>query len=199
MLLAVCGCMELSTPAFASLAYCSGSDSKPELKLTVLIANYAKVRRSELCEMELTTRRLLWLAGIAVQLVSCSSPEERLSAACQKTMGATRLSVCILPTASRDQSVALGSAVPDGTKGWGANIYWANVESLAGAQTQDRGRMLGAVAAHEIGHLLLGTTLHSTTGIMQKNWYKEATKKILDGGVISFTSSERNLSFREDC
>ena len=41
---------------------------------------------------------------------------------------------------------------------------------IAECKSATQGQILGNVAAHEIGHLLLGTLEHSPNGIMKADW-----------------------------
>jgi hypothetical protein len=67
---------------------------------------------------------------------------------------------------------ALGSAMIDTTTGTGtlATIFVDRVEQLARAGRAETSAMVGRVMAHEIGHLLLGTTTHTHTGLMREIW-----------------------------
>jgi hypothetical protein len=51
-----------------------------------------------------------------------------------------------------------------------ATVYLDRVDALAAQAGADRGELLGRVVAHEIGHLLLGTTRHSSIGLMRATW-----------------------------
>jgi hypothetical protein len=45
-------------------------------------------------------------------------------------------------------------------------------------------RLLGAVAAHELGHLLLGFQAHSWTGIMTPVWESESLRLMSMGNLL---------------
>jgi len=51
-----------------------------------------------------------------------------------------------------------------------ATIYADRVEALAAEAGVQSGALLGRVFAHEIGHLLLGTTRHARYGLMRALW-----------------------------
>jgi hypothetical protein len=44
--------------------------------------------------------------------------------------------------------------------------------------------MLGAVMAHELGHLLLGEHSHSSEGLMQAHWSTEQLKNMGMGNLL---------------
>jgi len=56
----------------------------------------------------------------------------------------------------------------------------------------DLGKLLGCVLAHEIGHLLLGTTAHSPEGIMIAN-FGEAEVLRAAQRRLRFTPSDREM------
>ena len=56
----------------------------------------------------------------------------------------------------------------------------------------DLALLLGAVSAHELGHLLLGSNSHSRTGIMEPRWKKESVGKI-EKGMLQFTKEQGDL------
>ncbi len=51
-----------------------------------------------------------------------------------------------------------------------ATVYADRVAELAALSSADPGRLLGRAMAHEIGHLLLGTTRHADRGLMRGVW-----------------------------
>ena len=57
-----------------------------------------------------------------------------------------------------------------------AVIFYDRVEELANAKVAGAGQILGHAVAHEIGHLLLGTIIHSSTGLMSSPWSREDLK-----------------------
>ena len=67
---------------------------------------------------------------------------------------------------------ALGNSLIDASTGSGtlATVFVDRVESVAQQAKADRWAMMGRVMAHEIGHLLLGTSTHSDTGLMREVW-----------------------------
>lgn len=64
---------------------------------------------------------------------------------------------------------ALGYALPEARCGVNATIFFNRVERFGSGAT-DRANLLGQVMAHEIGHVLLGSTKHSNGGIMRAVW-----------------------------
>ena len=58
-----------------------------------------------------------------------------------------------------------------------ATIYFDRIDALASQIGADRGELLGRAFAHEIGHLILGTTAHSPIGLMRATWTEEEIRR----------------------
>src|SRR5262245_31679651 len=67
---------------------------------------------------------------------------------------------------------SLGDAYVDtaAARGSLATVYVNRVAAMARTSGVDTGTLLGRVVAHEIGHLLLGTSAHQTSGLMRAEW-----------------------------
>ena len=92
---------------------------------------------------------------------------------------------CLEPLASSEIMVRI-TAAPDGPydeatlgcayvdtrarRGVLASLYAARIAALADRAGVDRGLVLGRALAHEIGHLLLGTSTHRPRGLMRALW-----------------------------
>jgi hypothetical protein len=55
-------------------------------------------------------------------------------------------------------------------RGQQADVFYSGMARLGARGICDPANLLGAVIAHELGHLLLGTNAHTPTGIMRKRW-----------------------------
>lgn len=76
------------------------------------------------------------------------------------------------PKEKFDGALAFGYAVIDAGTGEGtlATVYPDRVERLASTAGVEMADLLGTAMAHEIGHLLLGRTAHSSAGLMREHW-----------------------------
>lgn len=79
----------------------------------------------------------------------------------------------------------LGVSVMDKEKQLAAHayIFVERAEALARGADLAPEVVLGAVIAHEIGHLLLGTNNHSGRGIMRGQWGTTDLREAADGGL----------------
>jgi len=124
---------------------------------------------------------------------NCARPDQR-TADCGEPVEATDLVLMIRSRADAPASVtcgAMGLALlpPEGGTGTQASVFLDDVSRLARDGRASVAQILGHAAAHEIGHLLLGTHAHSPGGIMRAVW----TKKDLDSaawGRLTFTPEQ---------
>jgi hypothetical protein len=106
------------------------------------------------------------LSGVAIDLVW------RECGRCDETPGPRELIVRIAAAPARAEPMTLGYSLVDVEERSGslATIFADRVESIASAAQFDPGVLLGRSIAHELGHLLMGTTEHSAHGLMRARW-----------------------------
>jgi hypothetical protein len=81
----------------------------------------------------------------------------------------------------------LGYALPFAREGVHATVFYNRIEKLC---LGPMANLLGAAMAHEIGHVLLGSTEHSATGIMKARW-GQAEFQLLACHRLQFTPEDR--------
>jgi hypothetical protein len=80
----------------------------------------------------------------------------------------------------QDTSATLGNAlVMHRAGGVLATVYSNCVAWLAKAASTDVGVLLGRVAAHELGHLMMHTSAHAPRGLMRSNWTPDEVQRDL--------------------
>jgi len=78
----------------------------------------------------------------------------------------------------RDTPLTLGNAIVGrGPGGVLANVYFGCVERLARLTRTDIGVLLGRVAAHELGHLMMRSSAHATHGLMRPHWTPDEVRR----------------------
>ncbi len=175
-----------------------------ELKIQVLVYNYAGMPSEPLAQAEREAGRIYERAGIQTEWLDCPlTPGEAVRyPACQLPASPTRLALRVLP---RDLARLLGlsraasgsALVPaDGSYGMTAQVCPQCVEELAHSHTAAFAVVLGAVIAHELGHLLLGVDSHAPTGLMSGFWQKKELDR-LAGGRLLFASQEGDRMRRQ--
>ena len=113
------------------------------------------------------------LAGAAVDVAWRSCHGTAL--ACRTVLEPGEITVRVLrlaPDAAASRGQSLGEAFIDTATGRGvlATVFLDRVERLARLSGTDAVALLGRAIAHEIGHLLLGSTGHSPDGLMRATW-----------------------------
>lgn len=77
-----------------------------------------------------------------------------------------------------ERSVTLGAAVVDPRVGGVlATVYFDRVAQLARKTGSDAGVLLGRAVAHELGHLLMRTTVHPRCGLMRPDWTQSELRR----------------------
>jgi hypothetical protein len=185
-----------SETGFAAKADLNGT-SDPTIK--ILVYNLAQAPRAVLAEAEREAGRILSQAGVRASWFECPAANSDAEGkdACQTGWGSVNLGLRILvkPTSfdNRLQGDALGFAIFPAL----ASVYYDHRLRFVG---DDIGlglpTILGCFIAHEIGHLLLGSTSHSNQGLMQAGWGERQIHQALAGDLL-FTSNQVKLIHTE--
>lgn len=82
-------------------------------------------------------------------------------------------------TRSPATAVGVGTSLIDPVLQAGrlATVYVDQVDAMARRSNTDRVAILSRAIAHEIGHLLLGTTEHTRSGLMRGIWTAEELRR----------------------
>lgn len=82
-------------------------------------------------------------------------------------------------SAQAREPLVLGDAWVDPVEGTGvlATVYIDRVHLLAAEARVDVRRLLGRAIAHELGHLLLASTVHPPLGLMRATWRNEELQR----------------------
>jgi len=146
--------------------------AKPEPVLTISVYNGADVPRDTLQQAEKEAARVFRKAGIEVKWQNCEAPaESQVSVACREAIFPAHLHVRIArkPLRAKDGVLGISFLGADG-RGCQADLFYERMEDLTESSHGSLASLLGHVAAHEVGHLLLGTNSHAAAGIMQAHW-----------------------------
>jgi hypothetical protein len=120
----------------------------------------------------LVASAILDRAGVSVRWIRCDP--NAFTAECRNPLGAYELAVRLIKLRERPSksTLPLGEANLDVVRRTGslATVYVNRVRWFADASSVDFATVLGRAIAHEIGHLLIGTTMHPSTGLMRAVW-----------------------------
>ncbi|HEY3043473.1 MAG TPA: hypothetical protein VGJ39_05595 [Vicinamibacterales bacterium] len=142
---------------------------------------------------------ILKTAGLEPQWRICAEePEQPGSDACAEPLGPNELAIRFLRRPLSPNSaghVPLGSSLIDTRAGSGslATIYVDRVTGFARDSGTQAGVLLGRAIAHEIGHLLLGTTSHTRTGLMRAVWSTRALQRNRAGDWLFTPNDARSM------
>jgi len=157
--------------AFAScalLAFAS-TDAIENSRIIVYVYDDSQVPRDTLARAEQQATSVYAHAGLGVRLINCTHPGIE---ACHSGDEPGDLILRITTKIARSTNDAAFGLAYLGADGNGryADVFWPRIEELQASSKIDAGRLLGAVMAHEMGHLLLGSNAHAVGGIMEARW-----------------------------
>lgn len=174
-------CTGLAVAFGSSLANSSGragpASEDPDRSPTIIVRvfNYTKLSEKTVADAGAQAGRVFRRAGIKVLWLSCYSSKKGFERhpACESARGPTDIFLGILCRPKAQPSslrYTLGfCAVPEASElGYLDSVYSDHSRGMAAGAGVPPAVVLGQAAAHEIGHLLLGTANHSWKGIMRR-------------------------------
>jgi hypothetical protein len=180
---------------FISLGFAAvppGSGAEPDFTVTVRVYDYARIGRETLAKGEIETTEILRRAGIELAWIDCTLAASggKLQPVCQEDLGPTDISLRILPRSMsvhspfRDNTLGFAGLSGEGEQGTMASIFYFGVQDLARMGDVPEHKILGHAIAHEIGHLLLRTIGHTSSGIMRVTWGRKDLKRLNMEGLF---------------
>jgi hypothetical protein len=151
--------------------------------------NYAQVPPEELARARATANRTFEQAGISLKWIDCWVPETSAFERCTEPLREGSefmlrlMASAHAPAPGSSRTTAMGESLIDRASGSGALATVAPelVMMVAHGASVDDATLLGRAIAHEIGHLLLGHSRHSRTGLMRAIWSQEEIRGIRPG------------------
>ena len=172
----------------------------PALRLIIHLYDLANISPQTLVEAAREAARVLATAGVEIvwQRGPADSPEAHASdqtastAAWPQTPDTRDYLVVRIVRGfpARALPGALGYSSPDAKAGAQATVFYDRIEPLGQSGVISVPVLLGHAMAHEIGHVLLGTTEHSADGVMKARWGKPDYQRAAMG-FMEFTPSQR--------
>lgn len=163
------------------------SDVGESARVTISVYNDAGVPGDVVTQAEKQAEQVFQRAGIVVTWLNCTVPaaSEEASRTCREAVFPEHLHLRIVRASLGLKAEAMGVSfqAEDGS-GCYADLFYAPMEQLRRSDGTDIASLLGHVAAHEIGHLLLGTNSHSPAGIMHAHWTADDLARSKIGGLI---------------
>ncbi len=176
----------------------AASHAKPEVNhpITIRLYNYADLTRTAQARAEKVASDILRKAGITAHWLDCPIAKDQRNPACSLPLRPTELVLRILPGSKASRAVlavdraSCGYALrpSNGEPGTFITLFFDCVEKIAETIQGKRGLVLGHLAAHEIGHMLLPPG-HTSRGIMRARLRQGDWLRAVKGQLI-FTSRQ---------
>ena len=177
----------MSTKSLAKLAvvlvlvsrlYVAARASDNEVQgMTIRVIDQVGIPASEWQLAQVFADKILRTAGVSVTWIRCLWNPRTGNTDCPQTDPPNQVNLLVLSEKSTkrllDQANAFGMALeaPHGSFASRGYIFYGRVQNKCAEQHDiNEAYLLGAVAVHEIGHLLLGPNSHSQTGIMKPDF-----------------------------
>ena len=194
-------CAALMFLAVASVGFSQTlavNGAKPQVAISVY--DYAHVPMGLLAGAEEAAQRIFRQAGVETVWVTCLPKPKKIESNGCYAVDANHLMLKILPRAIaanvRDRGDVLGTAIVDESGiGFYAYVFYDHVQRLAEERKLGHA-LLGDVLAHEIGHLLMGSSSHSVSGIMSGHWYGDELRRISQAAMFFAPSQSRMMRDR---
>jgi hypothetical protein len=146
--------------------------------ITVLVYDYAQVPERTLAEAQKQVARIFGSIGIIPDWLRCpiSAREVQSNPVCQDRLSDSELALTILPEfkapahGHADTYFGFAQLFSNGQFGHYAYVFYNHVEDCANRGPASASQVLAYVAAHELGHLLLRSSAHSSSGLMRRGW-----------------------------
>lgn len=172
------------------------ADARESTRITISVYNEAEVPPEVLEQAENVASHVFRLAGIEVHWLNCRIPSvsEEASRACREAVFPEHLHLRIVPKSLglKGETMGISFQADDGS-GCYADLFYEPMEQLHQSAGTDVPSLLGHVAAHEIGHLLLGANSHSTAGIMHARWTAEELASAKAGSLRFSENQSRRM------
>ena len=164
--------------------------SKSSVVVTISVHNDAAVPWGTIRGAEEEASRVFREAGINVEWVNCQvGSEETMGAekprSCREATFPEHLQLRIAKHSVGLRSDVMGvSFLSEDGSGCQADIFYEGIEGLRQKTSASLTSILGDVASHEIGHLLLGTNSHAPRGIMRAVWGPDELGSVTRRGLF---------------
>jgi hypothetical protein len=161
-------------------------------QVIVSVYDDAGVLPTVLAQAERKAARIFERAGLDVLWANCSSSAKHVgqdaglaNGGCAQFDWPTRLAMRIVPRSGGPVNEVFGVAFlsAEGT-GCYSDVYYDRAIGLQADWKVALPDILGSVMAHELGHLLLGSNSHASSGIMRGRWQPEELRRLAKGSLL---------------
>lgn len=159
---------------------------EPAPRLAVLVYNFSDATPELLRAAEREAGRIFTQSGVHIAWTDCpieKTPAAKSECNDEPAPGQIRLRILRRPSTDIFRDSILGFAIAPVF----ASIYYDSAVLLARTSINgdiDLSVVLGCLASHEIGHLLLGENRHSASGIMKAEWLSRQVQLAMMGSLL---------------
>jgi hypothetical protein len=182
------------SPAPLTVAKSPSEVEQVQSMISVRVDNQARVPQGILSSALGEAARIFAEAGVRPVWCNCSqSRQSPTVAVCLETIGPLVLELTIVSQSDalshRYSSDLFGLALPFRDGAIRSTVFYRPTIEAATRGPISISTLLGHIMAHELGHLLLWSNVHSAIGVMHGNWTREDLVFIAQGHV-AFTPKE---------
>jgi hypothetical protein len=174
----------------------SGTAPQADNQIRIRVYDYAGVSEDVLQKAEDVTTSIFQKAGLDFVWFTCArNGKFSDKASCPDAMDPTDLILNLVPHSMskglrvKDEVEGLAVDGPDRFSGH-AWVFFDRAKEVAAKHLLNLANVLGSLMAHELGHLLLGSSSHSKIGLMRAGWSREEFIAA-NRGELGFSASER--------
>lgn len=146
--------------------------------LTIHTYNYSGVSADELAAARRHVEAIFRSANITISWNDCRTSgrdADDVLPNCRTDLRPDEVMLRIMTSTDPglDRATSLGFSLvnrENAHSAWLSSVFTNRVAALAGQAGIDPARLLGRAIAHEIGHLLIGSTEHARAGLMRAFW-----------------------------
>ena len=181
-------CFRLVLPFVLLASPAWSKELHPEVTtVKVSVYNDADLSPGLISDLERVAARVFRQAAVNLEWLNCGLPSasEAQRANCTDSLFPTHLHLRLIGHPLHFDGDALGVAylAEDGV-GFQADVFCERVMRIQYESQVDPAILLGIVSAHELGHLLLGTSSHSPGGLMRRNWHRNDLLLAVKNGLL---------------
>jgi hypothetical protein len=162
--------------------------------ITVFVMNRVAASPAIVLKAEAEASRILERSGVRVHWVNCM---EQIGRSPCRFDHRGEFVLNIVADGKTGSDAAFGEAFlgEDGSGNY-VDVFFRRIEQVGSPPILNVGQLLGAVCAHELGHLLLGSHAHSQTGIMQPHWRKQTLQSVAMGTLLFTPRQSESMQAR---
>jgi hypothetical protein len=190
----------MNTPlkvAASLLILVAAAEDAAAARVVVRTFDLAGLTGDEISVAQQAAGAILREAGLVLEWRDCSG-------GCAHEAGAREIVLRIAPAPSSATAGSLGYSVVDTVveSGTLATVFADRIASAALRTKVGMSVLLGRAIAHEIGHLLLGTSRHSASGLMRALWSDRELRRdaahdwILSPEVVAELARREEVRYR---